>query len=34
MLAAAVLNTVVRMISDQHMRCPAGAGPGPTAEQR
>jgi hypothetical protein len=34
MLAAAVLNTAVRMISDQRTRRPAGAGPAPTAEQR
>jgi uncharacterized membrane protein YhhN len=34
MLAAAVLNTAVRMISDQRTRRPAGAGPAPGAEQR
>jgi hypothetical protein len=34
MLTAAVLNTAVRMISDQHTRHPVGVDPAPTAEQR
>jgi uncharacterized membrane protein YhhN len=34
MLAAAVLNTAVRLISDQRTRRPAGSGPAPAAEQR
>jgi hypothetical protein len=34
MLAAAVLNTAVRMISDQRTRHPIGVDPAPTAEQR
>jgi hypothetical protein len=34
MLAAAVLNTAVRMISDGHARHPAGTAPAPAAEQR
>jgi hypothetical protein len=33
MLAAAVLNTAVRMISDQRTRRPARAEPAPTADQ-
>jgi hypothetical protein len=34
MLTAAVLNSAVRMISDQRTRHPAGIDPAPTAEQR
>jgi hypothetical protein len=34
MLAAAVLNTAVRMINDEHTQHPAGTAPAPTTQQR
>jgi hypothetical protein len=34
MLAVSMLNTAVRMSSEQHTRQPAGADPAPAAEQR